>query len=91
MSEAWIALIGTVFGGAGLKVVEQFLGRKKERDDAAKEIRDELRQELHDCRKEADERTDEADLWRARYYSLVSSVTTGDLQGALKKIQNNKE
>lgn len=89
MSEAWIALVGTVFGGAGLKIVEQFLGRKKAGVDAAREIRDELRSELHDCRREADEKEAEADLWRSRYYSLVSSVTTGDLQGALRKIQDN--
>lgn len=89
MSEAWIALIGTAFGGAGLKIVEQFLGRKKAKDDTAREIRDELRLELNDCRKERDEIEEEADVWRSRYYSLVSCLTTGDLQGALRKIQEN--
>lgn len=91
MSEAWIALVGTVFGGAGLKITEQFLGRNKVRDDTATALRDELRKELSEAREEADQLREEADKWRQRYYSMVSSITTGDVTGALRKIENFRE
>jgi signal transduction histidine kinase len=98
MSEAWIALIGTVFGGAGLKIIEQILGRKGRKEDFATAIRSELRTEVTSLRHEADQLRDEADelrheldLWRRKYYSLVSSITTGDLKDALRKITDNKE
>lgn len=98
MSEAWIALVGTVFGGAGLKIIEFILGRRGRRDDFATAIRGELRVEIQELRHEADELRheadelrDEVDVWRKQYYSLVASIATGDLKGALQKITENRE
>jgi hypothetical protein len=45
MDTAWIALIGTFFGGAGLKIVESFLSKGQGKVDAATAMRDELRKE----------------------------------------------
>jgi hypothetical protein len=45
---------------------------------------------LTELRKEADELRDELDLWRAKYYSLVSSIASGDLKEALRKISEGK-
>lgn len=90
MSEAWLALIGTLFGGAGFKVIEHVLGRSKTKVDAATSLREELRKELTDIRKEADELRDELDMWRSKYYSLVSSIASGDLKEALRKISESK-
>lgn len=97
MSEAWIALVGTVFGGAGFKIIEHFLGRKGRRDDFATKLRGELREEVAELRREADrlhreadELRDEVDEWRSKYYSLVSSISKGDLKGAQNKINRER-
>jgi hypothetical protein len=87
MSEAWIALIGTVFGGAGFKIIEHVLARKAKRDDTATNLRGELRGELTVLRREADELRDEVDDWRNKYYSLVSSIARGNLEEAQRKIK----
>lgn len=94
MSEAYIALIGTMFGGAGFKVIEFILGRKSRKEDFATNIRSELRDEVAELRKEADKLHKEAaelraeiDKWRSKYYSLVSSIAKGDLREAQRKIQ----
>lgn len=94
--EPWLALIGAIFGGAGLEIFKKFLGRSKEREQAAIEARDELRKEIAELRaeadkvrEEADELRDEIDAWRNKYYSLVSSIATGNLQEALDKIKGS--
>jgi uncharacterized coiled-coil DUF342 family protein len=90
VEEPWIALMGTVFGGAGLKVVEAIVGRKKWKADAAFQLREELRKELTELREESDQLRDELDEWRTKYYSLVSSIASGDLKEALRKISESK-
>lgn len=73
-SAAWIALIGTVVGGAGLKIVESILGKTKVRDDTATSLRAELRTEVHDLRSENDRLEKSLDEWRLKYYRLVSEL-----------------
>lgn len=97
ITGAWIALIGTLFGGAGFKIIEHILGRSKIKDDTATNIRSELRTEVgalraeaDKLREEADELRDEIDEWRTKYFSLVSSIAKGDLEGALSKITESK-
>lgn len=84
-SEAMLALYGTIFGGVGLKVVEAFLGRFKNKDDTATALRAELRQELSNLRDEArklreevDEHDEAVDQWRMKYWSLLAAVATQD-------------
>lgn len=97
-TSAYVALAGTLFGGAGFKIIEAFLGRKKEGFTQEKTMRDELRDELKSLREEAAKLHDEAeklraelDEWRSRYYSLVASVAKGDVKGALKKINDDEK
>ena len=43
VDAAWIALIGTLCGGIGLKIIEHWLGKSKVKMDEASKLRDELR------------------------------------------------
>lgn len=70
MDPAWIALIGTVCGGVGLKLTEHWLGRSKVRVDDAARIRDELRLEITAQREEIRQLESDVDKWRDEYYNL---------------------
>lgn len=92
--EAWLALAGTIMGGVGLKILESILGRKRRKIDDATAIRGELRGELTELRdeadrlrKEADDLRDEIDVWRRKYYALVSSIARGNTDDALRQIK----
>jgi predicted phage gp36 major capsid-like protein len=52
IDPAWIALIGTVTGGVGLKAAEHYLSRSKVASDDATRIRDELRLQIADLKEE---------------------------------------
>jgi septal ring factor EnvC (AmiA/AmiB activator) len=91
IDPAWIALIGTICGGIGLKVAEHYLGRSKDRTDDASRIRDELRLQI------AEQKAEIADLEKRladtlnKYLDLrdeFMKIST-ELQIALTKIQNN--
>lgn len=78
MEAAWIALVATLFGGAGLKTIEGFLARGQKKDDAAKQIREELRQEGQTLKQEAVTLREEIrqvekelDNWKERYFVLL--------------------
>ena len=95
--EAWLALAGTIFGGVGLKILESFLGRNKNKDDSQHRFREELRAELlvlrveaEKLQREADELRAEIDTWRTKYYALVSAIARGDLEAA-QEIITEKE
>lgn len=94
MDEAWIALAGTVFGGVGLKVVEQILGRAQRKDTTAASIRTELRLdlsgmrvEIEQLRSQVDRLDDEIDAWRTRYFSLLAAVATNDSETIKKHLR----
>lgn len=90
MDVAWIALIGTVFGGVGLKVVDHYLSKNKVKIDDAARIRDELRIEITSLRDEVNKLEAERDKWRADYYDLRDKIA--DLQAQvtlLRQIKNN--
>lgn len=70
IDPAWIALIGTITGGVGLKVAEHYLGRGKDRIDEASRLRDELRIEINAQREEIKELEAAVDKWREEYFSL---------------------
>jgi hypothetical protein len=79
--EAWLALVGTVFGGAGLKIVEAFLGRRKSRDDLAASLRTELRVEVSELRLEVHRLMEEnreleaaLDEWREKYFNVLAQL-----------------
>lgn len=72
-----VALLGTIFGGAGLKIIETWLGRAKERATEAQTMREELRKEIEGLRAQL-EKSDEEEKrlegvieeWRGKYYDL---------------------
>lgn len=80
------ALIGTLFGGSGLAVVNKLLSRGKDKTDFAAEIRSELRtdikryqDEVAGYKKETAALREEVDSWRNKYYELIREHET-DLQ-----------
>ncbi|MET7741972.1 hypothetical protein [Streptomyces sp. NPDC005385] len=70
----WLSLIGVIFGGAGLKFLEWFLGRGQVKEDVATQLRDELRKELKELRERVDELEAENDKWRARAFKAEEEV-----------------
>jgi hypothetical protein len=79
--EAWLALVGTVFGGAGLKIVEAWAGRRKSRDDLAASLRTELRVEVSELRLEVHRLMEEnreleaaLDEWREKYFNVLAQL-----------------
>lgn len=75
-NAGFVALMGTIFGGAGLKIIEAQLGRAKARAADAAGIREELRKQIEDLRGElARSQAEEARLeglveeFKERYWS----------------------
>lgn len=78
LSPPWIAAIGTIFGGAGLKLIESYLNRPSKKDSTPAEIRDELRKEIISLKAdlsamkiEIDKTEAEMLEWREKYWALV--------------------
>lgn len=76
-NAGFVALMGTIFGGTGLKIIESWLGRAKERATEAQTMRDELRKEIDNLRTQlntaqAEEQRLETQIeeWRSKYYDL---------------------
>lgn len=89
IDPAWIALIGTVCGGVGLKVAEHWLGRNKVKADDAAQIRTELRQEITSQREEIRQLETDVDKWKQEYYDLRDKYINlqTELTLALQKIK----
>ena len=75
MSEGYVALIAALFGGAGLKIIEYVLNKSKRRSDVATQIRDELRQETQQLKREVDALEAALDIWKNRYYILIDALS----------------
>lgn len=71
MTEAIIAAMAAIFGGAGLKVVESILTKSKDKADVATQLRDELRVETGTLRKELKEVERRLDSSREAYYAVL--------------------
>lgn len=78
ISDAWLALIGAIMGGSGLKIIDTWLGRAKVKDDSASKFRDELRAEVVSMREELRKTREELvasnareDEWQNKYYELL--------------------
>lgn len=85
-----VALVGTIMGGVGLKVVEHWLGKNKVKVDDASRLRDELRLEITAQREEIKQLETEVDKWRKEYYDLFLKYTqlNTDLTIALQRIKD---
>jgi uncharacterized damage-inducible protein DinB len=71
INQAWLALIGALLGGSGLKVIEHWLSRSKVKDDTATDFRNELRTDIKELREELRKAEEEIDKWRVKYYALM--------------------
>lgn len=91
LDPAWIALIGTLCGGIGLKMAEHWLGRNKVKVDDAARLRDELRLEITAQREEIKQLEADVDKWRKEYYDLRDKFAAlqAELTLALSRIQKN--
>jgi chromosome segregation ATPase len=76
-NSGFVALAGTIFGGAGLKMIEHQLGKAKARSTEAASMREELRKEIDDLRSQVatskeEERRLESEIarWTRDYYDL---------------------
>ncbi|AZU97233.1 hypothetical protein SEA_EMMA1919_184 [Streptomyces phage Emma1919] len=89
INQAWLALLGALLGGSGLKFIEHWLNRSKVKEDAAAQMRTELRDEIKILREELRTVEDELDKWRGKYYELMDEFmkAKGDLAEALRKAQ----
>lgn len=82
-NAGFVALVGTLFGGAGLKLTEAWLGKARERSDAGAQIRDELRKEIDGLRAQLDKADAEeqrlekqVEEWREKYWALREEKQT---------------
>jgi Tfp pilus assembly major pilin PilA len=91
ITTAWIALIGTVLGGVGLKFVEHWLSRSKVRDDTASQLRSELRTEIQGLKTELNNVESDLDKWRGKYYELMDNFikVKSELETAMRTLQQN--
>lgn len=91
ITTAWIALIGTILGGVGLKFVEHWLSRSKVRDDTASQLRAELRTEIQGLKTELNNVESDLDKWRGKYYELMDNFikVKSELETAMRQLQNN--
>jgi uncharacterized protein YlxW (UPF0749 family) len=70
----WLAFIGTIFGGVGLKFIEHFLNRNRTKNDIATQLRNELREDIRELQKRVDELEAENEKWRARAFKAEEEV-----------------
>jgi uncharacterized coiled-coil DUF342 family protein len=91
LESAWIPLIGALFGGIGLKMLEYWLGRSKVKLDEASKIRDELRIEITSLREENRDLETQLNEWKGKYYDLRDKYTDLNTQLllALQKIKDD--
>lgn len=89
-------MVAALFGGAGLKLIEEWLGRRVRRSEKEWEyqireleelqkVRAELREEVVSLRAEIRQVREELDQWRDKYYELEEMKN--DLQLSLREAQ----
>lgn len=100
MDTAWIALIGTLLGGAGLKIIESFLSRGQKKVDTATAMREELRKESDSLKSDAAKLREEIrqvekdlDAWKEKYFLLLQEYLEikSQIAHALPKEEDKKE
>lgn len=70
----WLAFMGTLLGGTGVKILEYFLGKGKAKADIATAIRDELRKDIKDLQQRVDELEEDNDKWRRRAFKAEEEL-----------------
>lgn len=82
LDPAWIALIGTLCGTLGMKIVEHILGRSKVKLDEAGKMREGYRQDISDQKQEIKDLEEEVDKWKEQYYDLRDQFSEAKLEYA---------
>jgi hypothetical protein len=88
LDTAWIALVGTVTGGVGLKIVESFLAKGSKRIDTATAMREELRKESTALKLELRVVEKELDSWKEKYFLLLQDYL--EVKGQLSPNKKDK-
>lgn len=91
LDPAWIALIGTLCGGVGLKVLEHWLGKSKVKVDEASKIRDELRLEIGALRDDVTRLETEVNNWREKYLDLRDTYAKLQTEYTIALARINKQ
>lgn len=93
VATAIIAVVGTVFGGAGLKLVESLLLRRKDKDTTATDLRAELREDIKYLREELKKAETELDDQRRKHLQLMQEYldVKSKLDEALDDIKEQAE
>lgn len=71
MSTAILALIGTLFGGSVVAVIQVFFLPKAKQADIATQIRDELRGDIAEYRVQLDDMQCEVDYYRIAWLKMT--------------------
>lgn len=81
MSEGVLALIATLMGASGLKIVEYLLSKNQTKAETDLALRNELRtdidalrDEIKDLKAEISDKQDDIDKWRERYFKIVQEL-----------------
>ena len=69
-----LTFLGTVFAGAGLKWIEGWLRKAKDKDDTATNLRNELRTELTALKAEIQANEKELDDWKKKYFEVLQEL-----------------
>jgi hypothetical protein len=95
MTDPVIALVAAIFGGAGLKLLENIFSRSQAKSDLATQLREELRRDVAALREEIDDIDESLDSWKQKYYNLLggfnelamhaSNNGLGETVGKIKK------
>lgn len=100
ISPTWVALLGTVFGGVGLKVVESRLAKKTKQMDIQANFQltlerqiETLKKDIINMRVEVDSTEKEMDEWREKYWKLMEEFNAKqvDLLTALSQLKQRVE
>lgn len=85
-----LTFLGTVFAGAGLKWIEGWLKKAKDKDDTATNLRNELRGELTSLKAEMQAVEKELDEWKGKYYLLIEQylAVRSQLENAKALLKN---
>lgn len=83
-----IALIGTIMGGVGLKVVEHWLSKNRVKTDYATDIRNELRLTITAQNAEIKDLEKQVDRWKGDYYDLRDKHMQLEVQLLMLKQQS---
>ena len=66
--ELWFALLGAIFGGAGVRAIEKWLSRSETRSALESSLRTELRDDLQALKEDNERLRRERNEWQVRYW-----------------------